>query len=131
MSLPIFSSVEKLDTTLLDAAADLGANPWRSFWRVILPLTRPGINAGILLVFVPAIGMFAITDLMGGAKVPMIGNVIQTQFGQANNWPFGAALGMVMMGMFGITYLLSSTHFLRNYVITSLRHYVRINDGIT
>jgi spermidine/putrescine transport system permease protein len=107
MILPIFSSVEKLDQNLLDAAADLGANPWRAFWRVILPLTRPGINAGVLLVFVPAIGMFAITDLMGGAKVPMIGNVIQTQFGSANNWPFGAALGMVMVGMFAIVYWLS------------------------
>jgi spermidine/putrescine transport system permease protein len=107
MILPIYSSVEKLDQNLLDAASDLGANPWRTFCRVILPLTLPGISAGVLLVFIPAIGMFAITDLMGGAKVPMIGNVIQTQFGDANNWPFGAALGMVMMVMFGIVYTFS------------------------
>ena len=106
MILPIYASVEKLDQSLLDASADLGANPWRTFWRVILPLTRPGISAGVMLVFVPAIGMFAITDLMGGSKVPMIGNVIQTQFiGQSNNWPFGAALGMVMVGMFVAVYV--------------------------
>jgi spermidine/putrescine transport system permease protein len=108
MILPIYSSVEKLDQNLLDAAADLGANPWRTFLKVILPLTMPGISAGVLLVFIPAIGMFAITDLMGGAKVPMIGNVIQTQFGDANNWPFGAALGIVMLIMFGLVYWLSS-----------------------
>jgi spermidine/putrescine transport system permease protein len=108
MILPIYTSVEKLDQNLLDASADLGANPWRTFWRVILPLTLPGISAGVLLVFVPAIAMFAITDLMGGAKVPMIGNAIQTQFiGEANNWPFGAALGMVLMLMFGVVYWLS------------------------
>jgi spermidine/putrescine transport system permease protein len=107
MILPIYTSVEKLDPSLLDAAADLGANPWRSFLRVILPLTFPGISAGILLVFVPAIGMFAITDLMGGSKVPMIGNVIQTQFGSANNWPFGAALGMTLLAMFALVYLLT------------------------
>jgi spermidine/putrescine transport system permease protein len=108
MILPIYTSVEKLDPSLLDAAADLGANPWRAFWKVILPLTRPGISAGVLLVFVPAIGMFAITDLMGGSKVPMIGNVIQTQFGSANNWPFGAALGMTLLAMFAIVYWLTS-----------------------
>jgi spermidine/putrescine transport system permease protein len=74
------------------------------FSSVIIPLTMPGIAAGILLVFVPAIGMFAITDLMGGARVPLIGNVIQNQFLQARDWPFGAALGMVFMGMFALTY---------------------------
>jgi spermidine/putrescine transport system permease protein len=108
MILPIYTSVEKLDQNLLDASADLGANPWRTFWRVILPLTLPGIGAGVLLVFIPAIAMFAITDLMGGAKVPMIGNTIQTQFiGSSNNWPFGAALGMVVLGMFGLVYWVS------------------------
>jgi spermidine/putrescine transport system permease protein len=78
----------------------------RAFSSVIVPLTLPGIAAGTLLVFVPAIGMFAITDLMGGAKVPMIGNVIQNQFRGANNWPFGAALGVIFMLMFVVTYMI-------------------------
>jgi len=104
MILPIFGSAEKLEGALIEAAHDLGAGPFRVFSSVIIPLTMPGIAAGILLVFVPAIGMFAITDLMGGARVPLIGNVIQNQFLQARDWPFGAALGMVFMGMFALTY---------------------------
>ncbi len=104
MILPIYGSAEKLDNSLIEAAHDLGAGPLRAFSSVIVPLTMPGIAAGTLLVFVPAIGMFAITDLMGGAKVPMIGNVIQNQFLQARDWPFGAALGVVFMLMFAVTY---------------------------
>jgi spermidine/putrescine transport system permease protein len=106
MILPIYSSVEKLDTSLVEAANDLGAGPLRTFSTVILPLTWPGVGAGILLVFVPAIGMFAITDLMGGARVPLIGNVIQNQFSQARDWPFGAALGMVFTLLFVAVYAL-------------------------
>jgi spermidine/putrescine transport system permease protein len=106
MILPIYGSAEKLDHALVEAAYDLGAGPLRAFSSVIIPLTMPGIAAGTLLVFVPAIGMFAITDLMGGAKVPMIGNVIQNQFMQARDWPFGAALGVVFMLMFALTYVL-------------------------
>src|SRR6185369_14481795 len=104
MILPIYGSVEKLDGALIEAAHDLGAGPWRVFSSVIIPLTLPGIAAGTLLVFVPAIAMFAITDLLGGAKVPLIGNVIQNQFLQARDWPFGAALGMVFMALFAVTY---------------------------
>jgi spermidine/putrescine transport system permease protein len=104
MILPIFSSAEKLDSSVVEAAHDLGAGPVRAFTTVIIPLTKPGIFAGIMLVFLPAIGMFAITDLMGGARTPLIGNVIQNQFFQARDWPFGAALGIVFMAMFGITY---------------------------
>jgi spermidine/putrescine transport system permease protein len=106
MILPIYGSAEKLDHSLIEAAHDLGAGPLRVFSAVIVPLTMPGIAAGTLLVFVPAIGMFAITDLMGGAKVPLIGNVIQNQFLQARDWPFGAALGVVFMLMFALTYLI-------------------------
>ncbi|MEI6106193.1 MAG: ABC transporter permease [Opitutae bacterium] len=106
MILPIYGSAEKLDNSLIEAAYDLGAGPLRAFSAVIVPLTMPGIAAGTLLVFVPAIGMFAITDLMGGAKVPMIGNVIQNQFLQARDWPFGAALGVVFMLMFAVTYII-------------------------
>ena len=106
MILPIYGSAEKLDNSLIEAAYDLGAGPIRAFSAVIVPLTMPGIAAGTLLVFVPAIGMFAITDLMGGAKVPMIGNVIQNQFLQARDWPFGAALGVIFMLMFALTYVI-------------------------
>ena len=104
MILPIYGSVEKLDGAVIEAAHDLGAGPLRVFSTVIIPLTLPGIAAGTLLVFVPAIGMFAITDLLGGARVPLIGNVIQNQFLQARDWPFGAALGMVFLALFAGTY---------------------------
>jgi spermidine/putrescine transport system permease protein len=104
MILPIFVSVEKLDGSLIEAAHDLGAGPLRVFSSVIIPLTLPGIAAGTLLVFVPAIGMFAVTDLLGGARVPLIGNVIQNQFLQARDWPFGAALGMVFLALFAAVY---------------------------
>jgi spermidine/putrescine transport system permease protein len=107
MILPIYGSVEKLDNALIEAAFDLGAGPVTAFSRVIVPLTRPGIMAGVMLVFIPAIGMFAITDLMGGARVPMIGNVIQNQFGQARDWPFGAALGMTLLLLFAACFALS------------------------
>ncbi len=106
MILPIYGSVEKLDNALIEAAFDLGAGPVAAFSNVIIPLTRPGILAGVLLVFIPALGMFAITDLMGGGRVPMIGNVIQNQFGQARDWPFGAALGMALLLMFSLIFLL-------------------------
>lgn len=105
MILPIYGSVEKLDNSLIEAAFDLGASPLRAFQAVILPLTQPGIVAGVLLVFIPAIGMFAITDLLGGKTVPMIGNVIQNQIsGQARDWPFGAALGMTLLAMFALAF---------------------------
>jgi spermidine/putrescine transport system permease protein len=107
MILPIYGSVEKLDDALIEAAFDLGAGPVAAFSNVIVPLTRPGIFAGVLTVFIPAIGMFAITDLMGGARVPMIGNVIQNQFGQARDWPFGAALGMMLLLLFSLSFLVS------------------------
>lgn len=104
MILPIYGSVEKLDGSLVEAAYDLGAGPVRAFQRVIIPLTMPGIAAGTLLVFIPAVGMFAVTDLLGGAKVPLIGNVIQNQFMQARDWPFGAALGVAFLALFAIAY---------------------------
>ncbi len=107
MILPIYGSAEKLDPALIEAAQDLGCGPWRAFVHIVLPLTRPGLLAGILMVFVPAIGMFAVTDLMGGARVPMIGNVIQDQFvGQARDKPFGAALGVIFLLLFVAAYWL-------------------------
>jgi spermidine/putrescine transport system permease protein len=103
--LPVYASVEKLDGALIEAAHDLGAGPWRVFPSVILPLTLPGITAGVTLVFVPAVAMFAVTDLLGGARVPLIGNVIQNQFLQARDWPFGAALGVALLGLFLVSQL--------------------------
>jgi spermidine/putrescine transport system permease protein len=108
MILPIYGSVEKLDNALVEAAFDLGAGPVRAFQRVILPLTRPGIVAGVLLVFVPAVGMFAISSLMGGGKSPMIGDVIQNQFFAGRDWPFGSALGMALVALFVLAFLLTS-----------------------
>jgi len=100
MILPIYTSVEKLDGSLIEAAYDLGARPWRVFTRIILPLTAPGIAAGLVLVFVPAIAMFAITTLMGGGSNPTIGEVIHQQFTRARNQPFGAALGVILLAVF-------------------------------
>lgn len=104
--LPVYGSAEKLDGSLIEGAHDLGAGPLRVFREVIVPLTWPGIAAGMLLVFVPAIGMFAITDLMGGARVSMIGNVIHNQFTKALHFPFGAALGVVFTLLFLLSYAL-------------------------
>jgi len=106
--LPIYGSVEKLDNSLVEAAFDLGAGPVRAFQKVILPLTQPGIVAGVLLVFIPAIGMFAISQLMGGGTQPMMGEVIQNQFMQARDWPFGAALGMTLVVLFAVVFWFTS-----------------------
>jgi spermidine/putrescine transport system permease protein len=105
MILPIYSSVEKLDGALIEAALDLGAGPLRAFSRVIVPLTSPGIAAGVLLVFVPALGIYAVNDILGGGRVDMIGNIIENQFkGNARNWPFGAALGSTLLASFAAAY---------------------------
>ena len=104
MILPLYASAEKLDGALIEAAFDLGARPMRVFARIIVPLTSPGIVAGILLVFVPALGLYAVNDILGGGKVDMIGNIIENQFkGTARNWPFGAALGTTLL----ITFVMS------------------------
>ncbi len=105
MILPIYTSVEKLDNALVEAAFDLGAGPLRAFSKVIVPMTSPGITAGVLLVFVPALGLYAVNDILGGGRVDMIGNIIENQFkGNARNWPFGAALGIVLMLAFAVAF---------------------------
>jgi len=107
MILPIYSSVEKLDGALIEAALDLGAGPLRAFSRVIVPLTSPGIAAGVLLVFVPSLGIYAVNDILGGGRIDMIGNIIENQFkGNARNWPFGAALGTALLVSFSLIYWL-------------------------
>ena len=94
MILPLYSAIEKLDGRLLEAAKDLGANAFERFFRVILPLTMPGIVAGCLLVLLPAMGMFYVADLLGGAKVLLVGNVIKSEFLISRNWPFGSAISI-------------------------------------
>jgi len=97
MVLPLYTSLEKIDDAQLEAAADLGAPPWKAFLRVTLPLSVPGMVAGTILVFIPAMGMFVIPDLMGGAKSVLVGNLIRNQFLTARDWPFGAAASMVLL----------------------------------
>jgi spermidine/putrescine transport system permease protein len=97
MVLPIYVSLEKLDRRLIEAAFDLGADRWRAFRRVILPLSLPGVIGGAILVFIPGLGAFISPELLGGAKSMMIGSLIQQQFGQSRNWPFGAALSFVLL----------------------------------
>lgn len=97
MVLPIYSSVEKLDKSFIEAASDLGAAPVKSFIKVILPLTLPGIMAGCLLVFVPTLGYFFIPDLMGGSKVILLSNLIKNQYLTARDWPFGSAISVILI----------------------------------
>ncbi|MCW5558733.1 MAG: ABC transporter permease [Verrucomicrobiae bacterium] len=97
--LPLYASVEKLDWTLAEAAADLGAAPARVFWHAILPQIRPGMAAGAALVFLPATGQFVVPDLLGGARTLMLGNAIQQQFGPSRDWPFGAAMACVTLAL--------------------------------
>ena len=95
--LPIYASLEKLDPTLLEAAEMLGARPATRFWRVTLPLTMPGVVAGGLLVFIPALGSFLTPDLLGGAKTTLLGNLVQNQFTTGRDWPFGAAASILLL----------------------------------
>ncbi len=97
MILPLYTSLEKIEEAQLSAAADLGAKPAQVFWRIVWPLSLPGVTAGVTLVFVPAMGMFVVSDLMGGAKSLLIGNLIRNQFLSARDWPFGAAAAVVLL----------------------------------
>lgn len=96
MVLPLYANLEKHDQALLDAAQDLGANAWQRFWRITFPLSLPGVYAGAALVFIPALGIFAIPDILGGPEDSMIGNVIKQQFLETRDWPFGSVLSIVL-----------------------------------
>ena len=98
--LPVYASVEKLDRSLVEAAHDLGAGPWRAFRSVTLPLTLPGVVGAAALVFIPAVAMFAVVTLMGGGSTELVGNTIQKQFTTGRNQPFGAALGTLLLSVF-------------------------------
>lgn len=97
--LPLYATLERMDKSLVEAAADLGARPWRTLFRVILPLCAPGIRAGTVLVFVPCLGAYLTPDLMGGGKTIMVGNLVQNQFTTARDWPFGAAISFTLMAI--------------------------------
>ena len=97
VALPLFSSVERLDWTLVEAAQDLYASNFRIFMHAILPQTLPGLSVGVILTLVPAMGMFVVPDLLGGAKYMLVGNLIQQQFGASRDWAFGAAISMGLM----------------------------------
>ncbi|PWC12124.1 spermidine/putrescine ABC transporter permease PotB [Brenneria corticis] len=105
MVLPLYSSIEKLDKSYLEAARDLGAGKWQRFVKIIIPLTMPGIIAGCLLVLLPAMGLFFVADLMGGAKNLLIGNVIKSQFLNIRDWPFGAATSICLTLIMGLLLL--------------------------
>ena len=97
MILPIFTSLEKIEPSLYEAAADLGANPFRTFLRVTLPLSMPGLVAGTILTFIPVIGTFVVSDILGGRQVILVGNLVQRQFLDARNPPFGSAASVILL----------------------------------
>ncbi|MDQ7026194.1 MAG: ABC transporter permease [Anaerolineae bacterium] len=105
MVLPIYASIERFDFKFVDAAHDLGANDWTTFWRVVFPMTLPGVLAGSALVFIPSVGAFITPDLLGGTRGLMIGNLISRQFGGSGNMPLGSALSVVMMAVVLLTLL--------------------------
>jgi spermidine/putrescine transport system permease protein len=99
MVLPLYATLERLDRNLLEAAADLGAKPWVTLTRVVIPLSAPGIRAGAILVFIPCLGAYLTPDLLGGGKTVMIGNLIQNQFTTARDWPFGSSVSLTLMAI--------------------------------
>ena len=106
MILPTYVALERIDKRLIEAAFDLGADRLRVLTRIVLPLAMPGILAGAILVFVPCLGAYVSPELLGGGKSLMIGNLVQAQFGASRNWPFGAALALVLVAVLLLTLLL-------------------------
>jgi len=95
--LPMYATLERLDVALLEAAADLGARPFATLRRVVIPISAPGIAAGSVLVFIPCLGAYLTPDLLGGGKSVMLGNLVQNQFTNARDWPFGSAASLLLM----------------------------------
>lgn len=110
MVLPIYNTLIKIDSNIINAAKDLGANNIQTFTRVIFPLSLPGVISGITMVFVPALTTFVISDLLGGAKILLIGNVIEQEFKQANNWNAGSGLSFVLMIFIVISIFISNKY---------------------
>jgi spermidine/putrescine transport system permease protein len=110
--LPVYASLERMDWTLIEAATDLTARPWKAFWEITLPLTLPGVVTGALLVFIPMTGEYIIPNILGGGKYEFVGNLIGDQFNEAQNQPFGSALAIALMAalsIFVIVYILFAT----------------------
>ncbi|HEY4085529.1 MAG TPA: ABC transporter permease [Bryobacteraceae bacterium] len=107
--LPMYATLERLDPALAEAAADLGAPPWRTLWRVVIPVSKPGIIAGSVLVFIPCLGAYLTPDLLGGGKSVMLGNLVQNQFTTARDWPFGSAASLVLMAASAVLLVLLTT----------------------
>lgn len=108
MILPLYAAIERLSPELREAASDLGASGWRAFLTVTLPLTRSGVTAGCIFVFVPSLGNFLVPDLLGGGREQMVGNLIQTQFLKARDWPFGATLALAIIALMTIVLLIQA-----------------------
>jgi spermidine/putrescine transport system permease protein len=113
MILPIYVSLERIDPAIYNAGADLGATPWRQFRRIVLPLARPGLIAGSIIVGVPAMGEYVIPEILGGGKTLMVGNIIANQFQETGNYPFGSALSVTLMVL-----LMVVLFFLRRYQLS-------------
>jgi spermidine/putrescine transport system permease protein len=99
MVLPLYASIEKLDFRLVEAGYDLYANRFQVLWRIVIPLVKPGLIAGSILVFIPSLGAYVIPRVLGGGKNMMLGNLIEMQFGSGRNWPLGAAMSITMMAL--------------------------------
>jgi len=99
MILPLYAALEKFDVRLKEAAQDLGASRWHTFWRVTFPLSMPGVIAGSILVFIPSAGEFVIPSLLGGSRTVLVGNLIQSQFSTARDWAFGSALAVMLAAL--------------------------------
>ena len=99
MMLSVYTSVEKMDWSLVEAARDMGASPARAFLTVTFPLTMPGLMTGVILSFIPSMGLFFVADILGGNKIVLVGNVIQEQLMKVHDWPFAAALSVILMLM--------------------------------
>jgi spermidine/putrescine transport system permease protein len=120
MVLPLYAVMEKMDIRLVEAARDLGASGFQVFFRVVLPLSLPGVMAGCIMVFLPAMGLFYVPDLLGGAKTMLMGNFIKNQFLTAMNWPFGSAASvflLLIMGLMLVIYFVLSRRFNRYHQV--------------
>lgn len=118
MVLPLYASMEKLDFRLIEAGYDLYANSWQVLRRVIIPLVKPGIIAGSILVFIPSLGAYVTPRVLGGGKNMMLGNLIELQFGQGRNWPLGSAISITLM----IIVMVALLFYVRNATRSGARH---------
>ena len=110
MVLPIYTVLVKMDKSLIEAAYDLGCTPWLTFYKVIFPLSLPGVISGVTMVFMPAVSTFVISDLLGGGQSVLIGNLVQEQFMKVNNWSFGSAVSVLMLALILLSMILLSRY---------------------